>query len=362
MKRNPITSAISSIKRKTQRRFFRSKRRVVRYGLVIVNIAFFIGVSSFVVLSQSTATSDRSSQRSTSLEEEVSDPLDTLSSADIAVNIAQLVQLDETTAVINNADSQGESLDIVPADTQIVAKPQIVATGTKTLDDVVTYVVVDGDTVSDIADKFNVSANSVRWSNGLTGDWVEVGKKLTIPPIDGFVYKVKEGDTIKSLASRFSTSEAKITAFNDIELTGLVANKNIVIPDGAKQVQRAAPVRSFRAATYGYNGYDYGYCTYHVANQVSVPVNWGNAKWWDDNAARTPGWGVIYSPGPGEVPAGAILVANGGYYGHVAYVERVNPDGSLFISEMNANWQWNVLSTRTVSKEEIGRYNYVVRY
>ena len=348
------------VNKKLKKSLFRSKKRVIRYGLVTANILIFLAVASFVISTRNADTT-RSTVSSVS-EQEVSDPLDALSSADIAVNIAQLVQLDETTAVINNADSQDDSLAILPTDSQVVAKPQIVNTDTKSISDVTTYVAVVDDSVNSIADKFNVSSNSIRWSNGLTGNYVEAGDTLTIPPVDGFVYEVKEDDTLEGLASRFSTSESKITAFNDIELTGLVKGESIVIPDGSKPVQRAAVAPSFRAATYGYNGYDFGYCTYYVASKISVPTNWGNAKWWDDGAARTPGWGVIYSPGVGEVPAGAILVSNSGYYGHVAYVDKVLPDGSLFISEMNAGWNWNVLSTRVVPTSQLSAYNYIVRY
>ena len=173
---------------------------------------------------------------------------------------------------------------------------------------------------------------------------------------------------MESLASQYSANSEKIVAFNDIELTGLVAGEKIVIPDGKvpapvvrTRAVASAATNSTYSPSYGYNGYTRGYCTYHVANRISVPVNWGNAKWWDDNAARTPGWGVQYSPTPGEVTAGSIMVSNRGYYGHVAYVESVNPDGSLVISEMNANWNWNVLSSRVVAPGEVGGYNFVHR-
>lgn len=357
---NQVSDAAEAVNKKIKRRYFRSRRKLIRTGLVVLNILFFVGVSAFVINYRTPQATNSSRALSTPASDEISDPLDTLSSADIAVNVAQLARLDETTAVINNADSQIKSLDILPVDSQVVAKPQIVSTDVKTVDDITTYVVTANDTVSSIADKFNISADSVRWSNGLIGDYVQAGTTLDIPPIDGFVYTVKEGDTLDSLASRFSTSKSKIVSFNDIEISGLVKGSDIVIPDGKKTYARTLSY-NYLAATYGYNGYDYGYCTYYVANKTTVPANWGNAKWWDDGAARTPGYGVIYSPGVGEVPAGAIMVSNNGYYGHVAYVEKVLPDGSLQISEMNTVG-WNVRSEQTISKDRIGNYNYIIKY
>jgi len=360
---NQVNTAAKSVNKKIKRRFFRSKKRVIRYGLVIINVALFFGVASFIIATRSnTADSKAPTFLASTVEDKVTDPLDTISGADIAVNIAKLARLDEVTAVTNNADSVNTQLGTMPSDTQVVAKSQIVRTNLKSVSDIVAYTAVEGDTVSGLAKRYGVTADSIRWSNSLSGDSITVGKSLTIPPVNGFVYVVKDGDTTESLASRFSSTEAKIVAFNDVELTGLVVGESVVIPDGKKPAPTQPVYNRIRPAVYGFNGYDYGYCTYYVAGRVSVPTSWGNAKWWDDNASRTPGWGVIYSPGVGEVPAGAIMVSNSGYYGHVAYVESVSADGSLYISEMNANWNWNVTSSRTIPADRIGAYNYVVRY
>lgn len=63
--------------------------------------------------------------------------------------------------------------------------------------------------------------------------------------------------------------------------------------------------------------------------------NWGgygNANQWDDNARRA---GIPV----GAVPkVGAVGVVNSGTYGHVAWVESVNGNGTLTISQFNANW------------------------
>ncbi|HEU5122159.1 MAG TPA: CHAP domain-containing protein [Candidatus Saccharimonadales bacterium] len=58
----------------------------------------------------------------------------------------------------------------------------------------------------------------------------------------------------------------------------------------------------------------------------------GNANQWDDNA-RAAGFPVSSVP-----KAGTVGVVNDGTYGHVAWVESVNGDGTLTISQFNANW------------------------
>lgn len=59
----------------------------------------------------------------------------------------------------------------------------------------------------------------------------------------------------------------------------------------------------------------------------------GNANQWDDNA-RAAGIAVDTNPRPGDV-----AVSNSGYYGHVMYVESVNPNGTINISQYN--WSLN---------------------
>ncbi len=330
------------------------------YGLISINLAIFAAVAVFVVSTRPNASDLTPSVSLAVAKQDSVDPLDTLSSADIAVNIAQLTRMEETTALINDADSRTHELAIASTDSQIIAKPQIVDTDIKSIKDVGTYVVVGGDTLDSLAQKFGVTSDSIRWSNNMVSSRLEVGKEIVVPPTNGFLYTVKSGDSAQSLSSRFSANKDKLVAFNDTEITGLVEGSKIFIPGGKKITPRAAPVYNFRAAAYGYNGYEFGNCTYYVANSISVPTGWGNANTWDNRAAFTPGWGVINHPGVSEVPAGAILVSNSGYYGHVALVEKVLPDGSLFISEMNYRG-WNVTSTRIVPVSAIGAYNYIIR-
>ncbi|MCA9330410.1 LysM peptidoglycan-binding domain-containing protein [Candidatus Saccharibacteria bacterium] len=86
------------------------------------------------------------------------------------------------------------------------------------------------------------------------------------------------------------------------------------------------------------NGYFAGYCTWYAkSRRPDMPNNLGNADTW---VARAAAQGFA----TGSVPrAGAI-----GQQGmHVVYVERVNSDGSVTISEMNYQG-FGVVSSRTV--------------
>jgi surface antigen len=248
--------------------------------------------------------------------------------------------LPESTAINSQAESQAVDLARAAATDTVVSKPQIVTTELKSKADIQAYTTVSGDTVSGLAQRFGVTSDSIRWSNNLTGDAITVGTKLTIPPVNGIVYTVQAGDSVDSLASKYNASKDKIIAFNDAEISGLKPGSQIVIPDGTKavpmtasQIARGSSSVGFPwggSAIYGYNGYDYGYCTWYVANRISVPSNWGNANTWDNLAPRS-GWSVSSVP-----RAGAIGEIDSGYYGHVAYVEAVSDDGTMIkYSDMN---------------------------
>jgi len=43
------------------------------------------------------------------------------------------------------------------------------------------YIIARGDTLSGIAQRFSVSVNTLRRSNGLSGDSIQVGQTLVIP-------------------------------------------------------------------------------------------------------------------------------------------------------------------------------------
>jgi len=321
----------------------KTRKRRLRYSLIAGNVALLVLVSSFILLNRSASQTVRSStvRSLDSTASSAMNPLDQLSSAQIALTAAQAAHMQELTAVRNQADSDSLTLNIVPNDTIALAKPQIVATAQKSRQAIRHYVAVSGDTVSGLATKFGVSAESIKWSNGITGNNLTIGAKLNIPPVNGIVYTVKAGDTPASLAGKYSADADQIIAYNDAEISGLKPGEQIIIPNG----RVAAPVVSYGyysalhlanfIPTYGGNGYDYGYCTWYVANRVAVPANWGNANTWDNYAALS-GWTVSAVP-----VQGAIAQTDRGFEGHVAYVEAVSPDGTqIKYSDMNGLAGW----------------------
>jgi LysM repeat protein len=328
----------------------RTRQRAFKYAIIAANLVIIGGVAAFVVITDQSSVpkSNLSATPAAAAgeEESVATPLDTLSSSDVAVNVARTVGLTEATAVNNQADSIKLTTAIAQADSAVVTKPQVLGDLQKSAADIQTYVAQQGDTVSSVAAKFGVTSESIRWSNNLTGDTLRVGTSLVIPPVNGVVYIVAAGDTPEKIAEKYQTGAAQIIAFNDAEITGLKPGQRIVIPNGKKPATTSSYGSSYAggsgsfAARYGFNGYDYGWCTWYVANKVNMPANWGNANTWDNSARRTEGWTVSSKPVPGAIAQTDGMSA----WGHVAYVEEVSADGSMIkYSDMNGIARWGVV-------------------
>lgn len=303
-------------------------------------------------------------------------PLDPVSSSDIATTVAKMTSLPETTSVVNQAQSADVAATIHSSEVGITEKPSVLGTALKSKADIISYVTQAGDTISSLAQRFNVTSDSIRLSNNLTGDTVPPGKQLFISPIsNGLVYTVKEGDTTDSLAQKFHANKDKIAAFNDAEVKGLTVGDHVVIPDGTVIPQSAIP--TFAAVGTGFafggsapiysigaTGYDFGQCTYYAALRRSqmgspIPSNLGNAVTWVQ-LAQLAGLSTGNMPRKGAViwTPPSKLSSYYARYGHVGFVEEVLPDGTVRVSDMNVKG-WDVVSSRTLTPELASEYTYI---
>ncbi len=115
--------------------------------------------------------------------------------------------------------------------------------------EVIKYEVGKGDTLSEIAEEFGVSVNSIRWVNGLSStDKIKPADTLNIPPVSGVVHTVKKGQTIHSIAKKYEANPQAIAnfPFNYIDETlSLTIGQNLVVPGGIKSEPVVVPVPGY---------------------------------------------------------------------------------------------------------------------
>ena len=106
------------------------------------------------------------------------------------------------------------------------------------------YEVQTGDTISALAERFDISENTILWANGLTpGASLTPGQQLVILPVSGVLYTTRPGDTVAAIAQRFASDAGAIIQFNQLgNAESLPAGLQIVIPGGRlEDIGRAEP-------------------------------------------------------------------------------------------------------------------------
>lgn len=121
-------------------------------------------------------------------------------------------------------------------------------------DQISLYVVREGDSLSEIAEMFNVSVNTIIWGNNLRGTVISPGQTLVILPISGVRHTVKEGDTLAKIVKLYKGDLDEIVQYNDLAPDAkLAVGTVVIIPDGEIQ----ATVSS--GGTVANSPYYYGY-------------------------------------------------------------------------------------------------------
>lgn len=93
------------------------------------------------------------------------------------------------------------------------------------------YEVREGDTLSQIADMFDVSINTIRWANDFEGA-IQPGQQLIILPVTGITHVVKSGGTIEDIADIYDADVREIALFNGIGVdVDLSPGDEIIVPN-----------------------------------------------------------------------------------------------------------------------------------
>lgn len=191
-----------------------------------------------------------------------------------------------------------------------------------------------GDTLSSIAKKYDLTYVELYNANKNIADpdMIDIGDKIRIP---------KKGE---KLPDRFSKHQAELVAAASVVTQTTQAIYQPATNNYVSQTYTTAPVNS--SSYYVGNGM---WCTDYVhSKRPDVPIYSDAGMHWI-SAAQAEGKSTGSTP-----RAGAVAVMNG----HVAYVEKVNSDGSYVVSEMGWNYQPGNFNRRTVQPGAFGGFIY----
>jgi murein DD-endopeptidase MepM/ murein hydrolase activator NlpD len=115
------------------------------------------------------------------------------------------------------------------------------------------YVVREGDTLSQIAEMFDVSAKTILWANSISSATsIRPGDTLVILPITGVRHIVKSGDTLATIAKKYQGDVDDILAYNQLASASEIRiGDTVIIPDGTIAPPQTATVRGGAVAAGG---------------------------------------------------------------------------------------------------------------
>ncbi len=202
----------------------------------------------------------------------------------------------------------------------------------------------------------NITADDIINVEKISENSEETAEDSAQENADVIKHKVRESESLSSIAKKYETTWKRIFDKNTTIENPDVINPGdeLIIPEASEDVEernvpqpeatattrsassgstrQSSPIANVKSTTTVSRGssagnrYVAGYCTWYVKNmRPDLPNNLGNAYSWYSRAAAQ-GMAVGTKPRAGAV---------GQRGNHVVYVQSVNSDGTVTISEMN---------------------------
>jgi murein DD-endopeptidase MepM/ murein hydrolase activator NlpD len=213
--------------------------------------------------------------------------------------------------------------------------------------DITSYLVDIGDSVFEIARRFNITPETLLWANydllNDNPDLISIGMELKIPPTNGVYYQWQENDTIESIAARFEANPEDVLSWsgNGLDLTNPVMESGswIMVPGGHREFRqwiipviprgRAGVSRELYGAGACQGSYDGAYGTGGFVWPAGNHVLSGNDYW-------SGHLGIDVAAGEGAqvytADSGVVVFAgwaNGGY-GNMVMIDHGNGYQTLY--------------------------------
>lgn len=99
------------------------------------------------------------------------------------------------------------------------------------------YTIREGETLASIAERFQISIDTIKWANDLKSDIIKSGQVLDIPPVTGIVHGVIAGDNIYTIAKKYQVDAQNIVNFpfndfSDPDTFQLTPGQILYVPNG----------------------------------------------------------------------------------------------------------------------------------
>ena len=122
------------------------------------------------------------------------------------------------------------------------------------------YTVRSGDTLSEIAERFDIEVKDLASWNGLKGDMLPAGKVLVLSApksapsssstTSSTTYKVKSGDSLGAIADKFDTTVANLQALNHLKSTTIQPGQTLVVKGAVSKTSSSSSASSSSSSSW----------------------------------------------------------------------------------------------------------------
>jgi murein DD-endopeptidase MepM/ murein hydrolase activator NlpD len=116
--------------------------------------------------------------------------------------------------------------------------------------DIIKHVVEKGETLSSIADQYNISSETILLANELDSTKIQPGQELLILPVNGIIHMVEKGETLDNIAKTYGADKDEIISYNDLSSSGDVYIGDVLIIPNGKMPKQAAPTTNAPVQSY----------------------------------------------------------------------------------------------------------------
>jgi len=116
--------------------------------------------------------------------------------------------------------------------------------------DIIKHVVEKGETISTIADQYNISVETILLANELDNTKIQVGQELLILPVNGIIHMVEKGETIASIAKKYNAKKDEVISYNDLSSEGTVYIGDVLIIPNGTMPKQTVPTTTTNSSSY----------------------------------------------------------------------------------------------------------------
>ena len=141
------------------------------------------------------------------------------------------------------------------------------------------YIVVEGDTIAEISEKFYVEKKVLEYNNPKLGKTLKIGEKISIPSENGVFYKIISGDNLGKISRAFGVKISEILRYNGFIINEkLKINESIFLinPDFKKieELKRQIEVKRIRTLKRKKNNLKQEVEVYSSVQNFTMPIKY----------------------------------------------------------------------------------------